>query len=85
MVAFISSGFPFISDNVKNQGRGSRTIFFVLNYLIKLLVMFLVMSMSGYVCIAVILGMSMGQIFFEHIFNSKQKVKVPRDEKQSLL
>lgn len=38
------------------------------------------MSMSGWVCIAIILGMTFGQLSFEYIFKVKKWKKVPTNE-----
>lgn len=43
------------------------------------------MSMSGYVCIAVILGMSLGQILCEHYEKLRNSKTVDMDNDESLI
>lgn len=48
--------------------------------MIKLLVMFLIMSMNAWVCGAMILGMTLGQVGFEHLARVKKWRKVGKDQ-----
>ena len=70
----LSVGFPFYKDKILNKDKIQRTIAFGINYLLKILIMFIVMSMNAWVCIAVIVGMTTGQIFFQQV-----KLKQVRD------
>jgi hypothetical protein len=65
LVAFFSGFFRMIKDRFLTQTKAQRSLAFAINYLIKLIVMFLIMSMSGWVCIVVIVGMSLGELSLE--------------------
>lgn len=68
-----------------DASRIHRTAGFVINYVIKLFIMVLVMSMSGYVCMAVIAGMSLGQVMCEHYEALRENKTVEMDNDQSLI
>ena len=76
LVTALSVGFPLYKAKILNKDRVQRTAAFGINYLLKILVMFIVMSMNGWVCIAVILGMATGQIFFEKVKMAQVKQHV---------
>ena len=63
----LSVGFTFYKAKILNKNKLQRTIAFGINYLLKIIVMFIIMSMNGWVCIAVVLGLTSGQIFFENV------------------
>lgn len=67
LVSFLSVGFGFVRGKIFKPTRIQSSVSFLIGYSLKLLIMFLAMSMSGFVCIALIIGMAMGQIMFEHI------------------
>lgn len=64
VVAFFSVSFSFVKDKILSGSRIKLTIAYVINYMIKLLVMFLIMSMNAWVCGVMIVGMAMGQVGF---------------------
>lgn len=76
IVAFLSTSFGFAKGRFFGKTRRDRTFVFLINYLMKLLIMFLVMSMSGWACLAVVLGMSLGQVAFSGWLGNKDKSNV---------
>ena len=85
ILSFLSVGFNLLQKKYFDTSRIHRTGAFVINYVIKLFIMVLVMSMSGYVCIAVILGMSLGQILCEHYEKLRNSKTVDMDNDESLI
>ena len=63
----LSVGYTFYKGRILNKNRVQRSISFGISYLLKILVMFIVMSMNAWVCLAVITGMTAGQIFFQKV------------------
>jgi hypothetical protein len=64
IVSFFSVSFSFVKDRFFSGSKLKVTIAFAINYFIKLLIMFLIMSMSAWVCGAIIFGMTFGQLTF---------------------
>lgn len=64
IVAFFSVSFNFFKDRVLTGTRVKLTISYVITYAIKLLIMFLLMCMNGWVCGIIILGITFGQLGF---------------------
>lgn len=72
--------FAFVKDQLLSGTRLKVTLAFVINYFIKILVMALVMTMNTYVCGAVVMGMALGQVSFEHIARVKKWKKTRKDD-----
>ena len=62
IVSALSVGFPFMKDRILGETRIQVTIGYIINYLIKIIIMGLVMTMNAWVCGAVILGITFGQM-----------------------
>lgn len=71
IVAFFSVSFNFLKDKVLTGTRIKLTIAYLITYMIKLLIMFLLMSMNGWVCGVMILGITFGQLAFEYLSRVK--------------
>jgi hypothetical protein len=64
IVSALSVGFPFVKDRILGGTRIKVTVAYVINYLIKIIIMGLVMTMNAWVCVVVILGITFGQMGF---------------------
>ena len=81
LFAFISTGYGHYKDKFAKKGSPQidKAGAFCLNYLLKLIIMFLVMSMNFYVCLAVVLGMTFGQLTFD-VLSQRKRIKKKKDE-----
>ena len=67
LTTIITTGYgPIFRKQIKlrNKNRFELTLGYLVEYLLKLYVMLLMMTMNGEVCIAIALGMALGSSFF---------------------
>jgi hypothetical protein len=72
-ISFISGFFRLVKDRYLSETKALQIVAFTLNLVIKLIVMFLVMSMSGWACIAIILGASFGEVALDVLEQWKKR------------
>lgn len=67
LFVFASVGLSFYKSKILKDSRMGRTLSYCLGLLLKIFVMFIVMTMNGWVVITVIVAMTTGQIFFTRV------------------
>ena len=85
IIAFFSVSFNFFRDRILVGSRIKVTIAFLINYLIKLIVMFIIKTMNAWVCGVVIIGIVLGQIGFEYVSRVKKWKKASGGQDQTSL
>ena len=78
LFSFISVGFSHFKDKFakNNSPQVDKAGTFCVGYILKLITMFLIMSMNFFVCLAVALGMTGGELFFDFITKKRKLKKV---------
>lgn len=76
--SFISVGFAHFRDKFAKHDspQVDKAGTFCVGYILKLATMFLVMSMNFFVCMAVALGMTGGELFFDSITKKRKLQKI---------
>ena len=66
LFAFLSVGFSQFKSKfaTKTSPKVDKLGTFVVGYLLKLITMFLIMTMNFFVCMAMVIGMTLGELFF---------------------
>lgn len=74
LFSFISVGFSHFKDKFakKTSPQVDKAGTFLIGYLLKVITMFLVMSMNFFVCLAIVAGMTFGELFFDSITKKRK-------------